>query len=150
MRWSYTYLDVEGKVLQLLESGVAHCIELLQLNLDYLTSSWLNLAMDRLIAYSPQDGITELQFWLPSAFPEFQSKDYSSIDWSDMYRRAVIVLQNLVPDDMNPWDVYYQYKPSPHPADWIPPFDGTSLRTLKDILLYHVSNVPDRSVYLYV
>ena len=124
MRWSYTYLDVEGKVLQLLESGLEYGIELLKLNLDYLSDSWLNLAMDRVINYSPRDGILEFQLWLPSAYPQFQGKEYASIDWSDMYKRAVIVLQNLVPDDMNPWDYYYKYKPSTTPSDWLPPFEG--------------------------
>ena len=94
MRWSYTYLDVEGKVLQLLESGLEYGIELLKLNLDYLSDSWLNLAMDRVINYSPRDGILEFQLWLPSAYPQFQGKEYASIDWSDMYKRAVIVLSS--------------------------------------------------------
>ena len=125
IRWSYYYLDVEGRVRTALDSAVAYSLDLAKLNLDYVTDSWLNVIMDRVIVFDPAQGLLETQLWLPREWPEWQTAEYSSqIDWVDVYNRAYTVLENILPDDMNPWDVYYQYKPYTKITEFLPPFES--------------------------
>ena len=85
IRWSYYYLDVEGRVRTALDSAVSYSLDLAKLNLDYVTDSWLNVIMDRVIVFDPAQGLLETQLWLPREWPEWQTAEYSSqIDWVDV------------------------------------------------------------------
>lgn len=106
-------------------------ITMVKSNALYLTEKYLHLDLTKVVAYDPVNGDFDFQIWIPNSLPDFQMVPFTNVRWSDLWDRITDIRNSAnvaVPDEMNPWDYYYMYKPvSWNPLNWIPPFKGRRL-----------------------
>ncbi|KAJ8305570.1 hypothetical protein KUTeg_016115 [Tegillarca granosa] len=124
--WSYRYLAVEefarGIVSDIYESTKQFIAE------DIAQLRLLHWDKARMIVFDPVNGDIEFELYLPTAVealdrvPRFNYMKYLR------KLQRLIKIKDFVDKYLNHdfclWDLYYKYKPTLNPRQWIPPFDS--------------------------
>lgn len=95
---------------------------------DIAKLKFLHWDKNRIIAFDPENGNIEFELYLPTPADTLDSLPKSFnlrlIKSIDKFVRKIDSLELPKVFDFSIWDLYYKYKPSMNPADWVPPFDG--------------------------
>jgi len=123
----YAYLDVENNVRDLVKDAATGLVKLVRKNSFYIVDDYLNLDQDKLIKYNPRKGELEFQIWLPMEMPSIQGLAIPDTTvLREMASKTVEFVQNLMPQDVSPYDYYYTYKPG-DVTNMLPPFKTYAL-----------------------
>lgn len=124
--WSYRYLAIEEYAREIIsdiyESTKQFIIE------DIAQLRLLHWDKSRMIVFDPVQGEIEFELYLPTAVEALDR--VPRLDYMKYFKklqrltRIKNILEKYLHHDFCLWDLYYKYKPTLNPRQWIPPFDS--------------------------